>query len=476
MKKITLIAAFLMAVLSYAQTLSGFVANPSFEDGSVGTIAQFQTLNDWKLGGGNAGATGVSASIQSIDVHPGDGSNAIEVTSVSEINGTVNNDWNITLINTTYPFNGNNTDPIEVTVSFWAKTTDTDPVSRNPNGDMRLLIKDTGSSTLGNKQARVLLETDTWVNITKTFTYDAAADYSLSLYFDVGKVDGTTQIDGISASVTGGATLDASPEPAVVTNYGFVTNPSFDDGSGGTIPQWQTLDNWKLEGNLATGNNYGIIQTNDVYDGSNALEVANEVAANEWQNKVTSADYAFDGNNTDPIEVTVSFWAKTTDTDPASGNPNGDLKVVVHDRTGSIDRTLRANLLTNTWTNHTLTFTTFPAAASYTLALSFQFGKLEGVTHIDGITSSVTGGASLGLDDIPKDDSTVFIYPNPVMNVLNYTAEGVKNIEVYNLLGQKLKAEKAVGSINTSTFPKGSYILRLISENGAVSTKKFIKE
>jgi len=476
MKKITLIAAFLMAVLSYAQTLSGFVANPSFEDGSVGTIAQFQTLNDWKLGGGNAGATGVSASIQSIDVHPGDGSNAIEVTSVSEINGTVNNDWNITLINTTYPFNGNNTDPIEVTVSFWAKTTDTDPVSRNPNGDMRLLIKDTGSSTLGNKQARVLLETDTWVNITKTFTYDAAADYSLSLYFDVGKVDGTTQIDGISASVTGGATLDASPEPAVVTNYGFVTNPSFDDGSGGTIPQWQTLDNWKLEGNLATGNNYGIIQTNDVYDGSNALEVANEVAANEWQNKVTSADYAFDGNNTDPIEVTVSFWAKTTDTDPASGNPNGDLKVVVHDRTGSIDRTLRANLFTNTWTNHTLTFTTFPAAASYTLALSFQFGKLEGVTHIDGITSSVTGGASLGLDDIPKDDSTVFIYPNPVMNVLNYTAEGVKNIEVYNLLGQKLKAEKAVGSINTSTFPKGSYILRLISENGAVSTKKFIKE
>ena len=476
MKKITLIAAFLMAVLSYAQTLSGFVANPSFEDGSVGTIAQFQTLNDWKLGGGNAGATGVSASIQSIDVHPGDGSNAIEVTSVSEINGTVNNDWNITLINTTYPFNGNNTDPIEVTVSFWAKTTDTDPVSRNPNGDMRLLIKDTGSSTLGNKQARVLLETDTWVNITKTFTYDAAADYSLSLYFDVGKVDGTTQIDGISASVTGGATLDASPEPAVVTNYGFVTNPSFDDGSGGTIPQWQTLDNWKLEGNLATGNNYGIIQTNDVYDGSNALEVANEVAANEWQNKVTSADYAFDGNNTDPIEVTVSFWAKTTDTDPASGNPNGDLKVVVHDRTGSIDRTLRANLFTNTWTNHTLTFTTFPAAASYTLALSFQFGKLEGVTQIDGITSSVTGGASLGLDDIPKDDSTVFIYPNPVMNVLNYTAEGVKNIEVYNLLGQKLKAEKAVGSINTSTFPKGSYILRLISENGAVSTKKFIKE
>ena len=143
------------------------------------------------------------------------------------------------------------------------------------------------------------------------------------------------------------------------TISGFVTNPSFDDGSGGSITQWQTLDNWKLEGNLATGNNYGIIQTTDVYDGSNALEVANEVEANEWQNKVTSADYAFDGDNEEAIEVTVSFWAKTTDTAPNSGNASGDLKVVVHDRTGGNDRTLRAILTTNTWTNHTLTFTTF---------------------------------------------------------------------------------------------------------------------
>ena len=50
-------------------------------------------------------------------------------------------------------------------------------------------------------------------------------------------MDGTTQIDGITASVTGGATLDASPEPDEVTYYGFVTNPSFDDGSPVSIPR-----------------------------------------------------------------------------------------------------------------------------------------------------------------------------------------------------------------------------------------------
>ena len=38
MKKITLLAAFLVAGFSYGQTSSGFVLNPSFEDGSPGAI------------------------------------------------------------------------------------------------------------------------------------------------------------------------------------------------------------------------------------------------------------------------------------------------------------------------------------------------------------------------------------------------------------------------------------------------------
>ena len=39
MKKITLLVAFLVAAFSYGQTSSGFVANPSFEDGSAAAIA-----------------------------------------------------------------------------------------------------------------------------------------------------------------------------------------------------------------------------------------------------------------------------------------------------------------------------------------------------------------------------------------------------------------------------------------------------
>ena len=284
MKTLLFLTSLFLISFSYGQTISGFVANPSFEDGSVGTITKNQTLNDWKLGGPYSDGTGVSASIQTANVHAGDGTKALEVTSVN----IDNQEWGIRLINTTYAFAGDNINPIDVTVSFWAKTSDTDPGSEAATGDMRLLVKDTGSANLGDKTQRVLLTTDTWVYITKTLTYPAAADYNLSLFL--------------------------------------------------------------------------------------------------------------------------------------------------------------------------------------------EFGKVDGVTQIDGITTSVTGGATLAAQDISKDDSSIFTYPNPAMDVLNYRSEGIKNIEVYNSLGQKLKEEKADGSVNISSFPKGSYILKLLGENGVVVSNKFVKE
>lgn len=284
MKTLLFLTSLFLISFSYGQTISGFVANPSFEDGSVGTITKNQTLNDWKLGGPYSDGAGVSASIQTANVHAGDGTKALEVTSVN----IDNQEWGIRLINTTYAFAGDNINPIDVTVSFWAKTSDTDPGSEAATGDMRLLVKDTGSANLGDKTQRVLLTTDTWVYITKTLTYPAAADYNLSLFL--------------------------------------------------------------------------------------------------------------------------------------------------------------------------------------------EFGKVDGVTQIDGITTSVTGGATLAAQDIAKDDSSIFTYPNPAMDVLNYRSEGIKNIEVYNSLGQKLKEEKADGSVNISSFPKGSYILKLLGENGVVVSNKFVKE
>jgi hypothetical protein len=470
MKKITLLFAFLVTGFSYSQTSSGFVVNPSFEDGSVGNIAGGATFNDWKLGGGRRNADGVSASIQTTNVHAGDGSNALEVTSNSS-SGT-GNEWDIRLINTTNSFAGDNLTPIEVTVEFWAKTTDVAPGSEVASGDMRLLVKDTGSSNLGDKTQRVLLTTDTWTYITKTFTFDAAADYSLSLFFEFGKLDGVTQIDGITTAVSGGASIGDTEAPVInlvgdnpqeltrgdayvelgatatdntdddtaltatitidatavdtstagsysvtydvsdaagnaatqvtrtvtvedgQTYSGFVVNPSFEDGSPGAIAQYATLNDWKLGGDNSGDTGVSAsIQTTNIHagDGSNALEVTSVDTGGEWNIKVWSTTKSFDGDNSTPITVTVSFWAKTDDAAPGSEVGTGDMRLIVKD-TGSSNLGNQVNrvlLTTGAWVYITKTFT-FAAAADYSLSLNLEFGKLDGVTQIDGITSSVT--------------------------------------------------------------------------------------
>jgi hypothetical protein len=202
MKKISLLAAFLVAGFSYGQTTSsGFVLNPSFEDGPAENIPKYRTVDNWKLGGDNSADEGVSADIQTTNVHAENGSKALEVHSVN-----VGGEWKIKVMSAAYSISGNSTDDIEVTVGFWAKTTDENPGSENASGDMRLIVKDVLTSS--NRSERVLLTTDTWVYIEKTFNvFPAAANYELTLYLEFGKVDGVTQIDGITTSVTGGANL-----------------------------------------------------------------------------------------------------------------------------------------------------------------------------------------------------------------------------------------------------------------------------
>ncbi len=476
MKKITLLFTFLIAGFSYGQTTSsGFVANPSFEDGPAGNIAKYQTLNNWKLGGDHSGDTGVSADIQTTNVHAGDGSKALEVSSVN-----VGGEWHIKVMSTAYPFAGDGTNPIEVTVGFWAKTTDVDPVSANASGDMRLIVRNNLMLAHGNRSARVILTTDAWAYMTKTFTFDAAANYELTLFLEFGKVDGVTQIDGITTSVTGGASIgdgiapvinlvganpqeltrgdayvelgatatDATDDDTALTatitidatavntatagsysvtydvsdaagnaatqvtrtvtvedgqtSSGFVANPSFEDGSPGLIAQYATVDNWKLGGD--NSNDPGVsasIQTNNIHagDGSNALEVTSVNTGGEWNIKVWSTTYPFAGNGTNPIEVTVSFWAKTTDVAPGSEVGTGDMRLIVKDAVLG-NQSNRVLLTPGAWAYITKTFT-FAAAADYSLRVDFEFGKLDGVTQIDGITTSVSGGASIGDTEAP---------------------------------------------------------------------------
>ncbi|MBO4567803.1 MAG: Omp28-related outer membrane protein [Bacteroidales bacterium] len=66
------------------------------------------------------------------------------------------------------------------------------------------------------------------------------------------------------------------------------------------------------------------------------------------------------------------------------------------------------------------------------------------------------------------------IYPNPANNKIYVDGEGVGAVEVYNSLGQKVITVE--GSENTAvdvtSFENGVYMVRVITDEGAVSTKK----
>ena len=312
--------------------IGGFVTNPSFEDGSVGTMTKNVSLNNWMLGGGSSDATGVSASIQSSNVHNGDGSNALEVTSLD-----FDEEWAIRLINTSYPFNGDGTNSIDVTVSFWAKTSDTDPGSEVAAGDMRLLIKDTGSGNLGDKTERILLTTNSWVYVKKTLTFPAAADYSLSLYLEFGKVAGVTQIDGIKTSVSGGASLGTLAftgtfETSNVTEpISLGTDATYGRWNliGNPFPSYLDLDDFFTNntGNLESGTTNGVY----AYDGDDSDgSVWTIYNGNNSSGQYIAPGQAFFVASDSQTDVDVSFntsWQSVSGTDdflPGERRPNDD--------------------------------------------------------------------------------------------------------------------------------------------------------
>jgi hypothetical protein len=69
--------------------------------------------------------------------------------------------------------------------------------------------------------------------------------------------------------------------------------------------------------------------------------------------------------------------------------------------------------------------------------------------------------------------SGVALYPNPASD--SFTVEGsVKEISVYDVLGQRIY-QGFEPVVEVASWPEGVYFVRIVVENGAVSTVKFLK-
>lgn len=81
---------------------------------------------------------------------------------------------------------------------------------------------------------------------------------------------------------------------------------------------------------------------------------------------------------------------------------------------------------------------------------------------------------SLSTSDIKLN--TIGIYPNPTNGILNIKADSkVENVNVTNIVGQKINVRISDNQIDMQGLPKGIYIVELKLKNGQTFSKKIIK-
>ncbi|MBU2940641.1 PQQ-dependent sugar dehydrogenase [Lacinutrix sp. C3R15] len=110
---------------------------------------------------------------------------------------------------------------------------------------------------------------------------------------------------------------------------------------------------------------------------------------------------------------------------------------------------------------------------------------INGELYITGLSS---GNIYKIIDaDLSTEEQSIFklkIYPNPTKDSLNFdfrsTRQPIKEINVFNLQGKLVrtifKPNNNITTIDTKKLQSGLYLIKVIAENGAIKTSKFIKD
>lgn len=82
---------------------------------------------------------------------------------------------------------------------------------------------------------------------------------------------------------------------------------------------------------------------------------------------------------------------------------------------------------------------------------------------------------ALGIEDNAQDN--IVIFPNPVSDVINITAdEPIRSAQIYNLQGQLVRSENGdVHTVSVYDLTNGVYVMKVVTESGSIATQKIIK-
>lgn len=104
-----------------------------------------------------------------------------------------------------------------------------------------------------------------------------------------------------------------------------------------------------------------------------------------------------------------------------------------------------------------------------------QYSATQRIT-VDGIIVRTAWDISLSADSFTKDE-TLTLYPNPVSSgVVNINVQGDKNIQLFDISGrQVLNTNTSENSFNVDGLNAGVYVVKVTSENTALTSKLIIK-
>jgi len=94
-----------------------------------------------------------------------------------------------------------------------------------------------------------------------------------------------------------------------------------------------------------------------------------------------------------------------------------------------------------------------------------------------GLIATLAGLDSSGVDDLDAQKLTV--YPNPASDMITVKGVSMKEVSIFNLMGQQMITQPVVGEeceIEVGSLVPGIYFLRVLTNEGRLITEMFVKK
>ncbi len=189
--------------------------------------------------------------------------------------------------------------------------------------------------------------------------------------------------------------------------------------------------------------------------------------AKDWISP-NNSNRVFAGN----VNFAVNEWTTIMLDTPFAYNGTSNLVLVIDDNTG-------------TWDNNHMACRVYDANDTQTLRIysdDTNFNPLS-PSNYSGTRLSVKNQIVLGIEGPDNVDGwvslPVTVFPNPAVDELHVMGEGIRKVEVHNILGQHIETvsveDAEIAIINMENYEAGIYVLTIHTLDG-VTTQRLVKQ